>query len=193
MSASALVPAVVGDGLSFDGQDDEIMFTNDVTGDGPSTLSGWVNQAADSGDDGSAIVSFGNGVLNHARFLLSLADEQRVKVGFYGNDELADTVLPRATWKHVAWVWTGSQSTVYVDGAVAYGPSSHPGANTSGDEGSIGGSTFGYAFFMTGQLDEVRIATAARPAAWITTEFNNQRPGSMFIKAIGSAQAAPSH
>ena len=76
---------------------------------------------------------------------------------------------------------------------MAFGPSSHTGANTNGTGGSIGASTFGYDFFMTGQLDEVRVATDARPAAWITTEYNNQRPSSTFIKAIGAAQAAPSH
>jgi hypothetical protein len=70
---------------------------------------------------------------------------------------------------------------------------SHAGANTQGNAGSIGGSTFGYNFFMTGQLDEVRVATEARSAAWIQTEFENQRPGSTFLKMIGEPRAAPNH
>jgi hypothetical protein len=193
MTASALTAAVAGKGLLFDGTDDEITFTNDLTGSGPSTLSGWVMQAADSGDNGSSIISFGNGSLNQSRFLLSLADQQKIKCGFYGNDKLSNTILPLTTWKHVVWVWTGSQSTIYVDGAAILGSTSHTSASTSGATGSIGGTTFGYDFFMTGQLDEVRVATDAKPTGWIATEYNNQRPSSTFIKAVGAAQAAPTH
>jgi hypothetical protein len=97
------------------------------------------------------------------------------------------------TWKHVAWVWSGSQSTVYVDGAAVLGPTAHTNGNTSGSGGSIGGSTFGFNYFLTGQLDEVRVATDVRAAAWISTEFHNQRPSSTFIKSVGAAQAAPAH
>jgi len=193
MSLSALVAAVAGNGLNFDGTDDEIAFTNDVSGNGASTMSGWVKQAADSGDNGSSIISVGNGTSNQSRFLLSVADQDNLKLGFYNNDKITTTILPLAAWKHVVWVWTGSQSTLYVDGAVVFGPTSHTNANTNGTTGSIGGSTFGYDFFMTGQLDEVRVATDARPAAWITTEFNNQKPGSTFFKSVGAPQSAPTH
>ncbi|HET8939764.1 MAG TPA: DUF2341 domain-containing protein [Polyangiales bacterium] len=193
MSSAARVAAVAGHGLSFDGKDDAVSYVNDVTGSGPGTLSGWVDQAADSGDNGAAIISFGSGRSNQSRFLLAVAEQQRIKVGFYGNDKQPETVLPRGTWKYVAWVWTGKESTVYVDGAIVYGPAAHASANTAGAVGSIGGSTFGYDFFMTGQLDEVRVATDVRSAAWIATEFNNQRPGSTFIKMLGAPQAAPSH
>jgi hypothetical protein len=193
MGSAARVPAVAGSGLSFDGKDDAVTYTNDVTGSGPGTLSGWVNQAADSGDNGASIISFGNGALNQSRFLLGVAEQQRIKVGFYGNDKQPETVLARDTWTHVAWVWTGSQSTVYVDGAVVFGPASHASANTTGTSGSIGGSTFGYDFFMTGLLDEVRVATQVRSPAWLRTEFNSQRPGSTFIKSLSAPQAAPSH
>jgi hypothetical protein len=53
MSAAALVAAVAGNGLSFDGSNDQVTFSNDVTGNTASTLSGWVRQSADSGDYGS--------------------------------------------------------------------------------------------------------------------------------------------
>jgi hypothetical protein len=193
MAAGALTAAVAGKGLSFDGVNDEVTFTSDLAGTGPSTMSGWVRQAADSGDNGASIVSVGNGASNRSRFLLSRAEQDRIKVGFYGNDEFASTVLPLDTWKHVAWVWSGSQTTVFVDGAAVLGPISHTSANTQGTTGSIGGTTFGYDFFMTGLLDEVRVATDARPAAWIATEFNNQKPDSTFIKTIGAATAAAAH
>ena len=193
MTTTARVPGVAASGLSFDGQDDEVTYTNDVTGSGPSTLSGWVHQAADGGDNGASIISFGNGALNRSRFLLGVAEQKRMKVGFYGNDKQPQTELPRDTWKHVAWVWTGSESTVYVDGVAVFGPAAHARADTVGASGSIGGTTFGYAFFMTGLLDEVRVATDARSAASLQTEFNNQRPGATFVRSLGDPQAAPAH
>jgi hypothetical protein len=193
MSSTARVAAVAGHGLSFDGKDDAVSYVNDVTGSGPGTLSGWVDQAADSGDNGASIISFGTGRVNESRFLLTVAEQQRLKVGFYGNDKQPATVLPHGAWKYIAWVWTGKESTVYVDGAIVFGPAAHASANTTGTVGSIGGSTFGYDFFMTGQLDEVRVATEARSTAWLATEFNNQRPGSTFIKTLGAALPAPSH
>jgi hypothetical protein len=193
MSSSALVAGVAGRAIAFDGSDDQIAFLNDITGSGPSTLSGWVNQAADSGDYGSGMVSLGNDTSGQARFVLSLADSQRVKGGFYSNDDLTTTVLTTGTWSHLAWIWDGTQTTLYVNGSSVLGPVTHTGVNTSGTDGRIGNGTFTFAYFMTGQIDEVRVATAARPAAWIAAEYANQRPGSTFMKSFDTAEAAPSH
>jgi hypothetical protein len=193
MSGSALVAGVVGQGLSFDGVDDQIAFTNDITGNGPSTLSAWVKQSTDSGDYGSGVISLGNDSTNQARFLLSSADSQKLKCGFYGNDDLTSTILATGVWKYLAWTWDGSKTTVFVDGVSVNGPTTHSSVNTSGSAGKIGNGTFTFAYFMTGQLDEVRVATAARSAAWLAAEFANQRPSSTFIKSIAAAQAAATH
>jgi len=196
MPATARVAAVAGQGLSFDGSDDQIEFVNDLTGAGPSTFSGWVNQAADpitGGDSGSALLSIGDGQSNRARFLLSLAEQSKVKTGFYNNDELSTAVLPTGVWKYLVWVWNGSTSEVYIDGASIKAPLARTNVNTSGTVGRIGGSTFGYDFFLTGLLDEVRIAGSARTAASITAEYNSQRPGSTFIKTLSDPMTAAKH
>jgi hypothetical protein len=193
MASSALVAGVAGQALSFDGVDDQIAFTNDITGNGPSTLSGWVKQQTDSGDYGSGIVSLGSPSNGQARFLLSLADQQKVKCGFYGNDDLTTSILATGVWKYLVWSWDGSRTSVYIDGVSVLGPTTHNGVNTTGSQGKIGNGTFSFAYFMTGQLDEVRVATAARSSAWISAEFANQRPSSTFIKSVGAAQAAVSH
>src|SRR5262249_37076350 len=87
MTASDSIDAIAGKGIGFDGVDDEITFPNDVTGTTVSTMSAWVYQLADSGDSGSAIVSFGNEAMNRARFFFSLdANSGDVDVGFYSND-----------------------------------------------------------------------------------------------------------
>jgi hypothetical protein len=196
MPASALVAGIAGDGLAFDGVDDEIAFTNDITGSGPSTLSGWVNQANDTndtGDLGSSVISLGNGTTGQARFLLSVADSKRVKCGFYSNDDLTTTVLDQGQWSFLAWTSDSDGTRVYVNGASVLGPASHSGVNTTGTNGRIGNTTFMYTYLMTGRLDEVRVATAARSSAWLAAEYANQRPGSTFIKPIGAAEAAASH
>lgn len=195
MGSGALQPAIAGNGLSFDGVNDFITFTNTLTGSGPSTFSAWVQQAEDTSDVGSSVLCIGSGGTNEARFLFSSAtvDSDRVKIGFYSNDAVSNTKLPRGVWKHLAWVWTGSQSTIYVDGAIVFGPTNHTGANTSGSDGRIGNGGFGFDYFMTGELDEVRIDNAARDTASIVTEFNNQRLSSTFIETIGAPEAAPQH
>lgn len=193
MTSSDLVDGVAGQALEFDGKDDEIEFTNDITGNSPSTFSGWVQQAADSGDNGSSLLSIGSGSVDRARFLLSLADSSHVKVGFYGDDDLTNTTLTLGAWTFVAWTWDGQSARVYVDGASVFGPRAHSGVNTTGSAGKIGNTTFVYSFFMSGRLDEVRTATAARSGGWIATEYANQRPDSTFLKPLGAAEPAPEH
>jgi hypothetical protein len=73
------------------------------------------------------------------------------------------------------------------------GPTFHTGANTSGSLGRIGNGTFmgpDDNFFLLGELDEVRVATAAHSSGWVATEYKSQRPGSTFIKSVGPAQPA---
>ncbi|HKP59101.1 MAG TPA: LamG domain-containing protein [Polyangiales bacterium] len=193
MNASARMPGIAGDGLAFDGTDDQIAFNNDITGNGPSTLSGWVFQATDNGDYGSAVISIGNGTTGQARFLLSSADSDRVKGGFYGNDDLSTSVLTIGQWSFVAWTSDTDGTRVFVNGVSVLGPASHSNVNTTGTNGRIGNTTFTYEYFLTGRLDEVRIATAARSSAWIAAEYANQRPGATFIKSVGAAEAAVSH
>ena len=61
-----------------------------------------------------------------------------------------------------------------------------------GTAGKIGNSTWA-ARCLRGQLDEVRVASATRSAAWIKAEYNNQRVGSTFLKTLGSQQAVSAH
>lgn len=74
---------------------------------------------------------------------------------------------------------------MYVDGVLAAGPMPPPQPNidTRGDDGVIGNAPtddFGLDMNLDGLVDEVRIATQARPAEWIATEHNNQVDPSAF-------------
>jgi hypothetical protein len=137
------------------------------------------------------LISFGGASANRNRFVWT-DDGSGIRVGFYANDLDTGTSIASAGWKYFTWTYDGSTSTVRTnDGTTASGGStesaSHSGADTNGTAGRIGNATWS-AWPFEGQLDELRVATVARSAAWITTEYNNQRPGSTFT-AVGDEEA----
>jgi MSHA biogenesis protein MshQ len=194
MTASARVPGVAGLGLAFDGNDDQIAFINDIVGNVPSTVSGWVRQHESHSKYGSSMLALGNGEDGQARYVLPfIARNLTVRCGFYAVDDDATASLPIGEWKYLTWIWDGGASTLYIDAVRVLGPVNHTGVNTRGGAGRIGNSTFEFEYFMSGDLDELRIATQARSSAWITTEYANQRPASSFITVLGDPEPAPAH
>jgi hypothetical protein len=189
MTSADLIDAVAGKGIAFDGSNDALTFTNNLTGNGPHTISAWVDQLNDTDGASDTIVSFGGGTTtNQSRFLYAAhATSNNVVGGFVNNDVDSGSSVEAAGWRHVVWTWNGSHSRFYVEGALVSGPTAHTGANTTGTSGQIGNATFGPRF-LRGRLDEVRVATVTRSLAWITTEYNNQRPGSSFL-SVGPEQA----
>ena len=194
LASANSVSAVAGRGVRFDGMDDQITFSNDVTGNTPSTFQAWVNQSPQTTGLGSAVLSLGNQADDRARFLFSHdIAAGATKVGFYGND-VVGTALAKDTWSHLVWVGDRQNSRQYINGMLAAGPSAHTSANTAGTPGSIGNSTFNspaYHFFMLGMLDEVRVSLSARSDAWIATEYISQKPDSTFVKELAAPEAAP--
>jgi hypothetical protein len=191
MTSANSISGVTGKGISFDGVDDCISFTNDITGNGPTTIQAWVNQNPQSSGLGSAVLGIGTQATNQARFLFSfeLASGQ-TKVGLYGNDRTGVS-LATGVWTQLVWTFDSGSSRLFVNGALVDGPATLNGAMTSGTAGRIGNSTFSYNFFLSGQLDEVRVSTTALSTAWISTEYNNQKPGSTFLKTMDAPQPAP--
>jgi biopolymer transport protein ExbB len=196
MSAANSLPGIAGQGLVFDGRDDQLVFENDLEGATPSTIQAWaLQQPTQPGSYGSAILTLGEQVDNHARFLMSKADTGNiVKYGFYGND-LGSAAFAPEVWRHLVWTWDGSFSCLYINGSLVEGPTVHTGADTRGSSGRIGATTFEapfYDYFMAGVLDEVRVSSLARSSAWVATEYANQRPDATFIKSIGDPEPARS-
>ncbi len=94
------------------------------------------------------------------------------------------------------WTFEGSngKNHLYVNGAEITGsPQTLNNINTTGTTGVIGHApepAYGTNMGLTGTIDELRIATAARSAGWIQTEYNNQSsPGTFY--AVGAEQPAP--
>jgi hypothetical protein len=195
MTADNSIPAIAGQGLAFDGIDDQIMFSNRLSGNGESTIGAWVKQLPDATGLADVVIAFGDHRQNAARVLASFEPSSgRCKVGFANND-LRGGALAMGVWTHLVWVWDeATYSSIYIDGRRVEGPTRHLGANTFGNAGRIGNATIGSAdYFLFGALDEVRVAPVAHSSAWVLTEYNSQRPGSTFIKSIEVARPDDDH
>lgn len=191
MTAADRVGAVAGDGIDFDGQDDQLSFRNGLTGTGASTISAWVKLRRETNDNGAAVLVLGDEAVNRARLLFAFdTPKSMTSFGFYGN-ELSAAALPEDRFCYFVWTWDRTKSNVYVDGALVAGPLAHTGADTTGNAGAIGASTFSYPRFLSGTLDEVRVANRSQTAAWIATEYANQRAQSTFIKSVDAATPLP--
>ena len=191
MVAGDSISAVVGNGMDFDGTDDELTFTNGFTGTSNHTISAWVNQRTSSASR-DTIFSIGNGVADQNRYIYSAATDLDVAVAFYANTYDTNTSIEGSGWKHLAWVYDGTSSSLFLDGVLTAGPAAQSGANTAGTAGSIGNATWG-ARNLNGQLDEVRFRTSVVSAGWITTEYNNQSDTAIgstkFIKSFDAEEA----
>lgn len=183
MQTSNLVAGQIGNGIDFDGSDDEISFTNPISGGSSHTISAWVNQRTTNSDD--AVVVLGTGEMNRARWLYSARrPDDVVAFGFYTNDEISNVNIENDGWTLLHWTYDGTSSRLYINGQSVGGPANAgAGINTQGNAGRIGNVTstnFGSAMNLDGRADEVRIATVARPAEWVRTEFNNQSTPASF-------------
>lgn len=187
LSPASHVTARLGAGVDFDGGAAEIAFDNPLLGGGPHTISLWVSQRPTGDND--ALVVLGNAACGESRWLHGRFDDDTAAVGFYCNDwSDPDVELVSAGFTLVHWVYEGGVSRIYRDGALAAGPFTQSGStiDTKGTGGHIGNAPGGWGANMGlhGIVDEVRIATVARSAAWIATEYANQSSPSTFY-AVG--------
>ncbi len=176
MGNGNLVSTTLGKGLLFDGNDDEITFSNPLSGSSPHTISAWVNQAQTNDND--ALVVLGNGACGEARWFHSKYTGGAVAVGFYCDDVTGGPKIQNQGPTLLHWTYDANADTrIYRDGALDLGPVTQAGTqSTNGTDGYIGNApaAFGQNMGLNGVVDEVRIATVARSAAWIQTEFANQ-------------------
>jgi hypothetical protein len=168
----------------FDGFDDQVNCGNDaslqVTGNitvsfwaNPDTLNLWdmfvgkTNHGSDGDwDDGWGLYSDNTGYMH-----------------FYINHYLSDDVeAPVAInqWQYFSGVYDGSKLYLYLDGSKA-DEVARSGAITNSANSMFIGSDSSNKYNLDGKMDEVRIATTARSACWIKTEYNNQSdPGTFY-------------
>ncbi|HEX8950859.1 MAG TPA: DUF2341 domain-containing protein, partial [Polyangia bacterium] len=193
-AATSAVSAKLGNGLSFTGSNDTIGFTNPLTGNHAHTISVWVSQR--SVTHASAVVVVGTPMMSQARWLDAHFTSAVLAVGFYTNDWTTSTNLDGAGWTLVHWVFEGAngKNHLYQNGVeIAGSPQMLSGVNTTGTTGVIGHApepAYGTNMGLDGTIDELRIATVARSAGWISTEYANQSsPGTFY--AVGAEQPLP--
>lgn len=193
-SATTRVAAKLGNGLSFTGSNDTITFTNPLSGNGAHTISAWVNQP--SVTHASAVLVVGTGTKDNARWFYTHYMSPALAIGYYSDDWTSGTNLDGAGWKLVTWVFEGAngRNHLYVNGVEIGGsPRTISGVDTMGTTGIIGHApepTYGTNMGLEGTIDELRIATVARSAGWIATEYANQSSPSTFY-SVGPELPAP--
>jgi len=192
MQDSDLVPGRIGHGINFDGTDDEITFTNKLTGMGSHTISAWVNQRTTN--KVNAIVAFGTDTLNQARwFYSSYGGSYQVSMGLYSNDFISSTDIRGAGFTHLVWTYDGTTSALYVNGTLAQSQA-QSGADTMGANGWLGNAAvtgprgFGPDQHLNGQLDEIRVYAGVLGAARIKAEYQNEVAPCTFV-TIGPQRA----
>lgn len=185
-------PGELGFGRIFDGTGSEqITFTNPLVGNGPHTISAWVDQGSSA--HSSPIVVVGSPATDQARFLDAVGPSTTgVSTGLYADDFNGTDDIQNLGWTYIAWTYSNKSSKLYVNGALISSTNTASAATTTGTSGALGyaSSAYGTSPFMTGALDEVRIATVARAPGWIQVEYANQSDPATFY-SVGPEQPAP--
>ena len=193
-AATTQVRAQLGGGLAFTGSNDTITFTNPLSGNQAHTISVWVSQAAVT--HVSAIVVMGTAMTGQSRFLYSHFMSAVMAAGYYSDDYTTTRNLDGAGLVLLHWVFEGpnGKNHLYVNGAELVGsPMMLNNINTQGTTGIIGHApepAYGTNTGLEATIDELRVATTARTAGWIATEYANQSsPGTFY--SVGADEPAP--
>ena len=170
---------------------DEVALTSDKPGAASVTISYSINAVEEWAIVGASLkpavadVPYALNTTSGGEFLVIDSSGVRDDVSASGN--INDDV-----WHYVTSTYDGSAMSWYTDGAFSLNDTNYSGNVPTNTNGLLIGADYlspasGY---FTGAMDEVRVASSARTAQWISTEHNNQTDASLFY-SIGS-QEVPS-
>jgi hypothetical protein len=151
------------------------------------TLAYWVNWSSVSGYQ--YMVSDSNGYGSGLVSLLYNSPQIRTYTTTTAGTNLAigATTVAAGAWYHIAIVYDGTHVTTYVNGVqdsqyLATGTISF----TAGNPERIGSNPVvvggGVDVDTEGTIDEYEFSTTARSLGWITSQYNNQKGGSTFLR-----------
>jgi hypothetical protein len=166
----------VGNGQDFDGDDDWIDVGSSIPNLTSATWSAWVKQ--DTADDYACVIAKwaagDEGWLFAARST-KIAVETPNDTVYYSTNTMSIN-----TWYHIAATADGSVVRMYKDGSADETTSQSSAINNTGTSTYIGRIP-NFAWYYPGIIDEVRLSNAARSAAWINAEYDNQDDPSTFV------------
>jgi len=143
------------------------------------TLSAWFNSASSGyqvilGNETGGNLQWIFAINAHVAGDIELWDQ----VGGY----YAYTPYTGSQWQHAVCVRASGTLNCYVNGTVGTSASSSTNFSAGTQDIYIGERAYtGFQEWFNGTIDELRMSNVARSPNWITTEYNNQKPGSTFI------------
>jgi hypothetical protein len=188
-SGAGATSGKVGGAISTNGTWANTSSTTDLPpGSTMRTLEAWVNPTSLSGSDA---FGYGANSANGGRFALTVSGDT---LGVEEENTSASTPIPGAgAWHHlVAELPSGTTSgsvQLYLDGQAATASYSNPSFTLNSSTANITVGSIPGALGngnWNGLVDEARISTIARSAAWVTTEYNNQSGPTLFSEVIAA-------
>lgn len=183
----------VGGGGTFNGSSEKINYSNSssVQISGSMTVSAWVKTSDNMGqilgkyDSGSSLAWI---------FCITNFASQKLFYDIGGAYRRIGTDIDDGTWHYVTGVYNSSAQTIdiYRDGVLSNGPlsgtvpASIPYYTTSN---VMAGYDWSGNYFLSANLDEMRIASTPRSAAWIKFEYNNMNSSDNEL-GIGSQEGS---
>jgi len=203
MDTDDQVTGKIGGSFDFDGSDDYVdvgSAVGDIQSDTEGAISLWLkyipqtssNRVVSFSDSGDAYSDFDIYTATTGRVILNIAEAGSAQLYVYTNTTYHDS-----DWHYIVVAVDSSGNAIYVDGnqitSLTYvnGDSSTQkwfNSVNDIDKGSIGRRDWASPtlLYFDGLIDEVRISSSARSAAWIAACYNNQGSPGTYQTETGS-------
>jgi len=163
-------------GGGFDGTDDNVELGDIDIGSG--TWSAWINPAQFNDHSYHTIVAKD---YNEAYWFGLFEETGQIQLWVAGIAHHSQSQVTTSTWSYITATWDGSTIKYYINGSYLSGEdNAEAGAAVNNNlNAHLGYDWYDYpgnqdkAYQWTGRLDDVRISSVARSAAWIKFEYNN--------------------
>ncbi len=185
-AGASSVGGKIGQAISFNGTSDYFSIANstsvNLSGD-QFTIQAWINAPDNTTDNAIMVKGLSDG---NEQYMLGIGNaatpdyvDSRVRLGGSTITDQAGSITA-GSWQHIVFVYDGTlapgaRKTVYLNGALLYNGPFAPGGNvvTSVSPLYIGKRLVANNY-ISGLLDELRIADVPRSLNWVQTEYNNQ-------------------
>ena len=164
----------IAKGQDFDAVDDHITATPAVSGLTAATLGLWIKQTAQ--EDNVSPLFIGNTGADGV-WGIRLLSSGGIDADFWaeGNASTPGGLIPLDTWYHVAITFDSTTKLAYFNG-VMRGTATSGATAVNAATACIGGNGTWWLNQFSGLIDEVRLSSIARSAAWIAYEYANMNP-----------------